>query len=115
MDFLKRMYRYGRNRGKSVSRWVSLRVRTPRYLLWRYQSLLMNRKSWSTELQMVSEIRQSGIYDLTERLTNPLEPYEGHNFLGYPAGGYRRMTNRLDGSMGITSGLVKTRYSLIKP
>ena len=87
MDFLKQVYRYCRNRGKSVSRWVSLRARTPRYWLWRYRSLLANKNSWSTELQMVSEIRQSGIYDLTERLTNPLEPYEGHNFLGYPAGG----------------------------
>jgi len=68
-------------------RWVSSLLRTSQYMVYRYRSALADTNIWAAELEMLNEIPRSGIYSLTEPLTNELESCEGRNFLGYPAGG----------------------------
>lgn len=50
----------------------------------RRRALRAHGAEWSRELDEVTHISSSGLYDLELPLTNPLQSYQGRNFLGYP-------------------------------
>lgn len=50
----------------------------------RRRALRAHGAQWSRELDEVTHISSSGLYDLDLPLANPVQSYQGRNFLGYP-------------------------------
>lgn len=71
----------GRQRLRSVYLWI----RFAPGARWRqFSELRRDGHEWQKERREATRIAASGIYDLRLPIDNPLQPYQGRNFLGYP-------------------------------
>lgn len=80
--------------GSGLRRWVRGTPWLRKLYLWvkfapgaemrRRRTLRANGAEWARELDEVTHISSSGLYDLDLALANPVQSYQGRNFLGYP-------------------------------
>lgn len=69
----------------------------PEAEVYRRRAIKHEGRGWEAEMTQATALRRSGLYDLNLPLSNDLQPFEGRNFLGYPAAGAVRVGGKPSG------------------